>query len=69
MNALITSAPAGGSAKGVVGSEGRLSSSATSSEECGSDWNRHIRYIMIDFLSGLGVFTSEMYIFSNINLY
>lgn len=32
--------------------------SATSSLECGSDWNRHITYIMIDFLSGFGVFTS-----------
>jgi hypothetical protein len=27
--------------------------------ECGNDWKRHITYIMMDFLSGTDVFTSE----------
>lgn len=27
--------------------------------ECGKDWNKHITYIMMDFLSGTDVFTSN----------
>lgn len=50
--ATSTSSAATASAGGGRGAGG------ASSAPCGSAWNRHITYIMIDFLSGRGVCTS-----------
>lgn len=50
--ATSTSSEATVSPAGAGGVEG------ASSAPCGSAWNRHITYIMIDFLSGRGVWTS-----------
>jgi len=45
---------------GVLSLAIERSSSPMSSPECGNDWKRHITYIIMDFLSGTEVLTSEI---------
>lgn len=53
-----SAAAASMSAEAVTSAGGAAGFGGASSAPCGSAWNRHITYIMIDFLSGRGVWTS-----------